>query len=354
MTQVPRTGFIQNGFSGKCLRYDAPGDGETSLEGKAVELGPCTFNLCDSEQIWEFTDEGFIRNAGSGLCIAGAGTTQEDKKLVLGTCIATAASQRWRYYDVSETTTVGYYQSTTIPAGFLRNQHTGRCLGIEDGTVGVRVNDDYQARSTTCSFDTAEASDQQWSIVVPAPVVNMSTFGYLVNTRNQQCLDVEGQTGNVAVGQALRSYTCEFMVVSHRSDESDQLWTLADGTLKNKNINFCAVPEATTSGAAVVLGSCSSSLTWTLASDGSLEYGDTGLCLEMGSTDGTTPQLLSCSLDVCSAAAGNEMQWFFHDEEIDLSHACAARCEASRGQAWALAQSTNRRRAAPICSCKSE
>eukprot|EP00971_Amphidinium_carterae_P251882 5000990-Amphidinium_carterae.1 len=39
---------------------------------------------------------------------------------------------RWRYYDISETTTIGYYQSTTIPAGFLRNQHTGKCLDIEE------------------------------------------------------------------------------------------------------------------------------------------------------------------------------------------------------------------------------
>eukprot|EP00971_Amphidinium_carterae_P199560 3960780-Amphidinium_carterae.1 len=38
-----------------------------SLEGKAVELGPCTFNLCDTEQIWDFTDEGFIRNAGAHM-----------------------------------------------------------------------------------------------------------------------------------------------------------------------------------------------------------------------------------------------------------------------------------------------
>eukprot|EP00971_Amphidinium_carterae_P003579 70642-Amphidinium_carterae.1 len=130
----------------------------------------------------------------------------------------------------------------------------------------------------------AEASDQQWSIVVPAPVVNMSTSGYLVNTRlntkheqidntsllpdlpkstppvcsifeinqsfcswhvrcsgsqihptassdvrvpfvrNEQCLDVEGQTGSVAEGQTLRSYSCEFMVQATYLQIEMQLW----------------------------------------------------------------------------------------------------------------------------------
>eukprot|EP00971_Amphidinium_carterae_P075025 1482702-Amphidinium_carterae.1 len=84
--------------------------------------------------------------------------------------------------------------------------------------------------------------------------------------------------------QALPSWKCVCRVMACEK--------LVAGTISGQACDIPPMSLTSSSGAAVVLSACGSSLTWTLASDGTLEYGSTGLCLEMGSIDGSIPQLL--------------------------------------------------------------
>lgn len=146
--------FIMNIWSGTCVDVSgAPG----SANGTRLQIWNCelsglnTSNGTPTDQRWEFLPGGFIRNTLSGKCIdvAGAPGLLNSAKLQLWDCELSGRSsngapsdQRWEITS----------------QGFIRNLLSGRCIDIA-GSPGSANGSDLQLWD--CEYNMS-LTDQKW------------------------------------------------------------------------------------------------------------------------------------------------------------------------------------------------
>lgn len=148
------------------------------------------------EQRWQLTPEGFLKNPHSGKCL---GVASYDKGEALGTEVqlqtcrqgGPGRDQRW----------------TMLRAHVLAHKYTGRCL---DGHMQL----------TRCPL-----TDQRW---------HLTAEGFIVNRISGKCMDVVGSPGTED-GAKLVQWPCEY-----NSKTTDQLWEFtATGQVRNKLSGKC-------------------------------------------------------------------------------------------------------------------
>ena len=151
--------FLSNQLSGKCI--DGEGAPATN-NGASLQLWDCELdgrgpNFTLTDQKWELTAEGFLRNALSGRCldVEGAPGMNNGARLQLWDCEYnglgpgfTATDQKWEL--TSE--------------GFLRNKLSGRCIDVRGAPA---VNNGARLQLWDCEWNGLgpgfTATDQKWS-----------------------------------------------------------------------------------------------------------------------------------------------------------------------------------------------
>lgn len=154
---VTGSGYLVNRLSGRCLDVaGAPG----TADGAVLQLHDCEWPTSGSgapartDQVWEVTSTGFIRNKLSGKCIdvAGEPGTANEARLRLWSCELSGTSS-----NGSKTDQVWRMNSD----GFIRNDLSGKCLDIV-GLPGTQ--NDARAQLWDCEVGVAN-TDQTWKLV---------------------------------------------------------------------------------------------------------------------------------------------------------------------------------------------
>jgi hypothetical protein len=153
--------FITNQLSNRCV--DVGGDPGTANGAQLIlwdcELSGRSINGFSTDQKWEFTSGGFIRNVLSNRCldVGGDPGTANGTQLILWDCELSGLSvngfptdQKWEL----------------ISGGFIRNQLSNKCLDVggDPGTAnGTRLIlwDCELSGSSINNFPT----DQRWRLV---------------------------------------------------------------------------------------------------------------------------------------------------------------------------------------------
>ncbi|WP_160120625.1 RICIN domain-containing protein [Rhodovarius lipocyclicus] len=146
--------MLVNRLSNRCLDVSgAPG----TRNGAPLILYDCERsgmnpNGSPTDQMWEFTPQGFIRNTLSGRCldVSGAPGTLNSAPLILWDCETDGRSisgkptdQRWEL----------------LPSGHIRNRLSGRCIDVA-GAPGT--NNGARLQLYDCEFN-LRVTDQIWT-----------------------------------------------------------------------------------------------------------------------------------------------------------------------------------------------
>ncbi len=152
-------GFLENQLSGKCIDVaGAPG----TQNGSPLQLWDCEFsgnldNGSQSDQVWEMTSGGFIRNRLSGKCIdvAGAPGKQNGARLQLWDCELSGINpdngsqtdQKWRF-----------------SGGFIRNRLSGKCIDVAGapGRANKTALQIWDCERSGINPDNNSLTDQKW------------------------------------------------------------------------------------------------------------------------------------------------------------------------------------------------
>ncbi|WP_052672534.1 RICIN domain-containing protein [Aliterella atlantica] len=159
----PPPGFILNSLSGQCIDVaGAPGN----TNGAQIQLWNCELsgrnidNGSSTDQKWELTSDGFIRNTLSGKCIdvAGAPGNRNGTQLQLWDCEFSGRNAD----NGSETD-----QTWTLTRdGFLLNISSGKCIDVVGAPGRGRGT---RLQLWTCEFsgrnaDNGSETDQIWKL----------------------------------------------------------------------------------------------------------------------------------------------------------------------------------------------
>lgn len=117
--------FIVNQLSGRCLDVSgAPG----TANGAPITLYDCERNRRNpngsrTDQLWEFTPQGFIRNTLSGRCldVSGAPGVANGAPLILYDCEFSGRNPNGSQTD---------QQWTLDRSGLIRNRLSGKCIDV--------------------------------------------------------------------------------------------------------------------------------------------------------------------------------------------------------------------------------
>jgi len=147
--------FIVNQLSGKCIDVSgAPGMGN----GAPILLYDCERsgrnpNGSQTDQLWEFMPQGFIRNKLSGRCldVSGAPGVANGAALILYDCELSGRNPNGSQTD---------QQWELRPGGLIRNKLSGRCIDVP-GAASTKTG----ARLQLWDCEVAGgASDQYWRL----------------------------------------------------------------------------------------------------------------------------------------------------------------------------------------------
>ncbi len=195
--EITKAGFIRNTLSGRCLDVaGAPGTRNTAN----IELYDCETTSTTTDQKWHFYSprSGFIRNLLSNRCIdvAGAPGTANTSNIQLYDCEASVSNtdQKWEL----------------TPQGFIRNLLSGRCIDVA-GAPGTANTTNIQLYDCETSSTT---TDQKWDITVG---------GFIVNVLSGKCIDVAGGPGTAATTN-IQLFDCESAGFSAWGGTTDQHW----------------------------------------------------------------------------------------------------------------------------------
>lgn len=145
--------LLVNRLSNKCLDVSgAPG----TQSGAALILYDCERsgmnpNGSPTDQMWEFTPQGFIRNTLSGRCVdvSGAPGTANGARLILWDCEMDGRSITGQPTDQTW---------ELLPSGHIRNRLSGRCIDVA-GAPGT--NNGARLQLYDCEFN-QRVTDQLW------------------------------------------------------------------------------------------------------------------------------------------------------------------------------------------------
>lgn len=190
--------MLRNRLTGKIVELQGHSDLLEKGEGELVLGTPTTEG---SEQRWAFTPEGFLKNENSTKCLGVQGYLggASSPDVGIGRKVAVGDCN-----DGVKSTDQAW---NFTKHGFLLNQYTGLCL------------------SATLDLVECPMSTQIW---------NMRTDGFIVHQVTGHCLDVEGSPGT-SNGARLVLWPCEFDL-----PDTDQRWeVIPGGLLRNKLSKRC-------------------------------------------------------------------------------------------------------------------
>lgn len=156
--------FIKNSLSGKCIDVArAPGDSN----GSKLQLWDCESsgrnrdNGSITDQQWQLTSDGFIKNTLSGKCIdvSGAPGSANGSPLLLWDCETTGFNR-----DNGSPTD---QQWELTSDGFIRNLSSGKCIDVAGapGQTNGAALQLWDCETSGRNSDNGSATDQKWSFV---------------------------------------------------------------------------------------------------------------------------------------------------------------------------------------------
>ncbi|MGW8724890.1 ricin-type beta-trefoil lectin domain protein [Streptomyces sp. NPDC055808] len=267
---------VVTGLGGFCLDV---ANGWTA-DGTAIQLW-----TCNGSPAQQYTLQGGQMKV-SGKCVTAVGTANKSA-VQLVTC-GSAQGQQW----------------TVKSDGSLQNGQSGKCLDIPDGKAA--------AGAKLQIYDCNTSAAQHWTWSPPRPPGVVTGLGGF-------CLDVAN--GWTADGTAIQLWTC--------NGSPAQQYTLQGGQMKVSG--KCVTAVGTANKSAVQLVTCGSAQgqQWTVKSDGSLQNGQSGKCLDIPdgkAAAGAKLQIYDCNTSAAQhwtppapTGPGTTTQYTYDDDSRRIS-----------------------------------
>lgn len=230
------------------------------MEGSTLHLDFCKLS---SDQKWEVTEAGFIRNViGSQKCLSVVHREHSPDPVV---------PQLWidNCLDISDPALFLEMKWSKTAQGELRNELSHDCMGWSD-----------KVKSTTnhgLTKGEVRVTEMQCSDPDTFGLWDFGPNGTMTSRHNGQCLDLGGPS--FAANPPLAVHTCEV------GKESQQWEFLPDGFLRNKLKQMCAgnfIDAANPSLRILILKDCPTgdSQKWDLLPSGQIRHKVSGYCLD--------------------------------------------------------------------------